>query len=112
MDVFIQKTSRKHNLGYDISFEEALKSSINDPIAADLVRTACANENLPVTELKKAWRASEDFGQYANISKSAMFLIGSGENQPQLHNPDFDFPDALIETGHNIFNRLIKNICQ
>ena len=25
-----------------------------------------------------------------------MLYVGSGVNQPQLHNPDYDFPDALL----------------
>ena len=27
-----------------------------------------------------------------------MLFVGSGENHPRLHHPDYDFPDALI--GH------------
>ena len=41
-----------------------------------------------------------------------MFGLGSGENQPALHNPDYDFPDALIPKGIAIFTTLIKNQLQ
>ncbi|PCI88611.1 MAG: peptidase M20 [Hyphomicrobiales bacterium] len=110
LDIFIQKSSRKHNLGYDYNLDEPFDASINDDKAADKIRQACADENKPVTELDTTWRASEDFGQFANINKSAMFQLGSGVDQPYLHNPDFNFPDELIETGHDIFYRLITNI--
>uniref|UniRef100_A0A2A4Z723 Peptidase M20 n=1 Tax=OCS116 cluster bacterium TaxID=2030921 RepID=A0A2A4Z723_9PROT len=110
LDIFTQKTSRKYGLGYDYCLDEPFEASINNDQAADKIRQACADENVPVTELDAAWRASEDFGQFANISKSAMFMLGSGVDQPYLHNPDFNFPDEIIETGHNIFYRLIGNI--
>jgi metal-dependent amidase/aminoacylase/carboxypeptidase family protein len=37
-----------------------------------------------------------------------MFGLGSGLEQPALHNPDFDFPDELIPVGLKIY----LNICQ
>lgn len=110
LDVFVQKTSQKHNLGYELSYDEAFEASINNDQAADKIRQATRDEKLSLTELTDAWRASEDFGQFANISKSAMFMLGSGVEQPQLHNPDFNFPDEIINTGHNVFMRLIKNL--
>lgn len=110
LDVFVQKTSRKYNLGYDYSLDEPFEASINNEEAADKIRLACTNEKITLNELQSTWRASEDFGQFGNISKSAMFQLGSGVDQPYLHNPDFNFPDEIIETGHNIFYRLITNI--
>lgn len=110
LDIFTQKTSSKHNLGYDYSLDEPFEASVNNDEAADKIRQACADEKMAVTELKATWPASEDFGQFGNFSKSAMFILGSGVDQPYLHNPDFNFPDEIIKTGHQIFNRLIKNI--
>jgi metal-dependent amidase/aminoacylase/carboxypeptidase family protein len=39
-----------------------------------------------------------------------MFGIGSGEHTPALHNPDYDFPDAIIPTGVNLFYEIATNI--
>ena len=51
-------------------------------------------------------RASEDFGQFGHHAGTAMFLLGAGEGCASLHNPDYDFPDALIPTGVAIFDRI------
>ena len=32
-----------------------------------------------------------------------MFGIGSGEHQPELHHPSYDFPDDLIEPAAQLF---------
>ena len=37
-----------------------------------------------------------------------MFGLGAGENVPELHNPDYDFPDELIETGVKIFSGIVS----
>ncbi|MNL12231.1 Peptidase family M20/M25/M40 [compost metagenome] len=55
-------------------------------------------------------KASEDFGLFGRVAPSAMFFLGAGENHPRLHNPDYDFPDALIEVGASAFMRTIRNL--
>jgi hypothetical protein len=39
-----------------------------------------------------------------------MFGLGAGESHPQLHAPDYDFPDALIETGVGMFWQISRGI--
>jgi metal-dependent amidase/aminoacylase/carboxypeptidase family protein len=39
-----------------------------------------------------------------------MFFLGAGKNCAALHSPDYDFPDALIAVGANIFMRVARNI--
>ena len=51
-------------------------------------------------------RWSEDFAEYLMLWQGAMFGMGSGEQQPELHHPQYDFPDALVEVAANLFARL------
>ena len=39
-----------------------------------------------------------------------MFWLGSGEDQPQLHNPDYDFPDAALPIGKAVFQQIITDM--
>jgi metal-dependent amidase/aminoacylase/carboxypeptidase family protein len=39
-----------------------------------------------------------------------MFFLGAGENRPDLHNPDYDFPDELIAVGASIFMRTLRDL--
>jgi metal-dependent amidase/aminoacylase/carboxypeptidase family protein len=39
-----------------------------------------------------------------------MFWLGSGEDQPQLHNPDFDFPDAALPVGLSVFRKIVEDL--
>ena len=55
-------------------------------------------------------RASEDFGRFGAGARSAMFFLGAGEGHPNLHNPDFDYPDELIAVGARIFMRTLRDL--
>jgi metal-dependent amidase/aminoacylase/carboxypeptidase family protein len=56
-------------------------------------------------------RPSEDFGAFgADGTDLCMILLGAGENLPALHNPDYDFPDALIPIGARLFHRLMADL--
>ena len=39
-----------------------------------------------------------------------MVFLGAGESMPGLHNPDYDFPDALIPIASGVFMRTVRNI--
>ena len=48
-----------------------------------------------------AW--SEDFGHFTARFPGALFGLGAGVEQPALHHPDYDFPDALLQHGVRFF---------
>jgi hypothetical protein len=39
-----------------------------------------------------------------------MFFLGAGENRPDLHNPDCDFPDGLIAVGASVFTQTLRDL--
>lgn len=56
-------------------------------------------------------RWSEDFGQFtATAKEGAMFALGAGQVSPQLHNPDYDFPDGLLPVGRDLFLDIIRQL--
>ena len=66
-------------------------------------------EGIPVVPGDLPMRASEDFGRFGDHAKAAMMLLGAGEDGPALHNPDYDFPDALIAPGAGAFIRCLAD---
>jgi hypothetical protein len=55
-------------------------------------------------------RGSEDFGRFGQRGPTATFSLGAGENRPDLHNPDYDFPDELIAVGASVFMRTLRDL--
>ncbi|KIC27318.1 amidohydrolase [Leisingera sp. ANG-M6] len=97
-------------LGFSIEFDDVFDACTNHPEAVELLQAACAAAGHPAQMRDYPQRWSEDFGQFGKHAKAAMFWLGSGEAQPQLHNPDFDFPDAAIPAGAGIFLHTLRNL--
>jgi amidohydrolase len=106
----IAREAAADGLGVTFATQDAFSATVNDPeaiariaAALDALGVSHGTENLPL-------RGSEDFGRFgAEGTRSAMIFLGSGENMPTLHNPDYDFPDALIGAGVAIFHRLLRD---
>lgn len=54
-------------------------------------------------------RWGEDFGGYRKLMPTYMFGIGAGEDQPPLHNENYNFPDELIDPAVGILVDFVKN---
>ncbi|MGR3759320.1 amidohydrolase [Roseobacteraceae bacterium NS-SX3] len=97
-------------LDFTITFDDVFAACANHPEAVAALSAACEAAGHPARILHAPQRWSEDFGQFAAHAKTAMFWLGSGEEQPQLHNPDYDFPDEVIPVGAGIFSAVIDEL--
>lgn len=102
--------AKKQNLTPEISWTENFKANENDKVAVEFIRNAARKENLSIFEKDVPFSFGEDFGLFTQHFDGAIFGIGSGENIPSLHNPDYDFPDEIIKSGVSVFYSLIKEI--
>ncbi len=106
-----QQASEQYGLQWTIEWQDVFQASVNSELGAELVFKACQATDTPCHRLDEPMRWSEDFGQFTAVAKEgAMFVLGSGRTSPQLHNPDYDFPDALIPIGKALFTNLIEQV--
>jgi amidohydrolase len=108
-EALVRTEAVAEGLGVELSYEDVFHHCENDEEAVGHLRRALDDERMPHDE-GLPLSASEDFGLFGHKAKSAMFFFGSGEDTPKLHNPDFDFPDDLIEPGARIFMRTVRNL--
>jgi amidohydrolase len=106
----VRETATTHGLVCEIDYHEIFVASLNDAEATAHLQAALEAEGISHDENELPMRASEDFGRFGHGAKSAMFFLGSGESHPQLHNPDYDFPDDLIPIGARIFMGAVRNL--
>ncbi|WP_425046456.1 amidohydrolase [Primorskyibacter sp. S87] len=95
-------------LGLSISYDDIFDACTNDATAVQILQAAALGAGAPVQLIDQPLKFSEDFGQFGKGAKTAMFWLGAGEDSPQLHNPDYDFPDVLIPTGTAIFLKALR----
>jgi amidohydrolase len=103
-----RKTAKSGGLEISIARSERFASCANDARATEIVRDACTATGTPFSECGRPFRWSEDFGVFGSVAPSAFFVLGAGEDCPQLHNPDYDFPDVLIEPGLALFEQIAR----
>ncbi|HET8573952.1 MAG TPA: amidohydrolase [Edaphocola sp.] len=99
----------KYGLECDISRTQEFKANQNDPDCVTAIKKAATACELSIIERETPMKWGEDFGLLTGHIKGAMFGLGSGEDQPALHNPDYDFPDELIESGSRIFEYIVRD---
>ncbi|GAA6187798.1 amidohydrolase [Litorivita sp. NS0012-18] len=106
----VQSVASAAGLEAVIRVVEPFLASINHPQAVAIAQDALRALGLSQGESGVPMRASEDFGLFGAHAKAAMLCLGAGEAHPALHNPDYDFPDALIPIGTAIFARIMDDI--
>jgi amidohydrolase len=108
-EALVRAAAAAGSLEYEMDYHDIFGHCENDRQATEMLRAAMDTEGV-FHDVGEAMRGSEDFGRFATVSKSAMFFLGAGENMPNLHNPNYDFPDDLIPIGTKIFMRVARNI--
>ena len=104
----IERETRQTGVTYDIEFRDVFAAVYNDPQATKDVIYCAEKCGKKLTLMQAPNRWSEDFGVYSTVCPSAMFLLGAGEHMQVLHDSAYDFPDALIEHGVEMFWALLN----
>ena len=99
----VDQIAARHGLTVTRSLVEPFRATENTPACVKAIEKAAHDMPLSVVYKDIPNRWSEDFAEYLLEFPGAMFGIGSGEQQPELHHPDYDFPDALIEPAAQLF---------
>lgn len=102
----VDEIAARHKLTVSRTLVEPFRATENNGDCVEAIEKAAEDVPLRVRYQMEPFRWSEDFAEYLLEFRGAMFGIGSGEHQPELHHPSYDFPDALIEPAAQLFFRL------
>ncbi len=106
----VSEEAARDDLGWETSWVEPFPVTVNDPEAVAAVRLAASGLGLRCEELPRPLRWSEDFGELARGRRGALIGLGAGEAHAPLHAPTYDFPDALLETGVDLFRGVLDHV--
>ncbi|MDC6405939.1 MULTISPECIES: amidohydrolase [Maribacter] len=102
--------SKSNSIMYSLDWFEHFPASLNDAQVVALVTGVAHKNGFNVIEKSVPFSFGEDFGWFSINYRATMFGVGAGENVPALHHADYDFPDALISTGIEMFKSIIQEI--
>ena len=101
--------AEKHGLNLETAIKEEFAETATSEKAFDLIKRAAGNAGLGFNLINRPFRWGEDFGEITGYYEGGMFGLGAGQDQPDLHTPNYDFPDDLLEYGIRMFKELISN---
>lgn len=101
-----QQAATRHHLQLESSLSEPFRATENYSQWVEYIEENCGCR---YRHSLTPFRWSEDFANYLAVFPGAMFGIGSGEKHVELHHPDYDFPDSLIEPAAQVFYNLLTN---
>lgn len=101
-----------HGLEIATEWTNVFYANHNDASSVALIEKVSRELRLEYIGRRQALKWGEDFGAFTQRFKGAMFGLGAGEETPALHNPDYDFPDEIIETGSSLFFEIAKSLLE
>ena len=103
-----QSMAKDRLFNFNFTEHEAFAATNSDPNCVKTIEKAATNLELKLGHLAEPFRWSEDFGRFESVCPIGFFGLGSGLEQPALHDPMFDFPDDILEVGMTMFWEIIR----
>ncbi|MEM8522049.1 amidohydrolase [Flavobacterium sp. PL12] len=110
LEKLAKSLAKKHHLKCKVKWTQSFKANTNNKEAVELIRAAANYNSFDLIEKEHPFTWGEDFGLLTQHYTGAMFGLGSGVDTPALHNPDYDFPDEITQTGVSMFYQISKQI--
>ena len=99
-----------HQLRYEVEYTDVFYANENNSEATVLIKSAAKEKDFLIEEKEYPLKWGEDFGLFTQQFKGAFFGLGAGKEVPPLHNPNYDFPDKLVETGVKMFIGILEQL--
>lgn len=102
--------AQQHQLALNVSFTESFEANENNKEIVNTIKQVAEEQGFDTLLKKSPFPWGEDFGLITTTYKGAMFGLGSGEETPRLHNPNYDFPDEIAPIGTAMFINIAKKL--
>lgn len=99
----------KHKLKVNIQFTDEYPAADCNPELSDIVEVIAKQQNREVVFINQPNRWSEDFAHFTSAFPSVIFGLGVGENHPDIHTSNYDFPDEVIPFGVEMMEGIINH---
>ncbi|NMA94402.1 MAG: amidohydrolase [Clostridiales bacterium] len=105
-----EELAEEYGLECKIVQSDRFPETVNDPAMNRKLLKVCKELGIPTAERPEAERGSEDFGHFAKLTPSTIYMMCMGKDKPHLHSVEFDFDDDIIDTAVDIHMGLINDI--
>lgn len=102
--------AHEFKLRFSYSIHEAFEATINSIEEVETVEKAAKELKLSVNMINAPFPWSEDFGRFSSLCPACLFGLGCGLEHEPLHSPKYDFEDEIIDTGVDVFEKIVEII--
>lgn len=99
--------AQEFKLKFSHSIHEDFVATMNSDKLTDIVEKSAQELRLSVNKINTPFPWSEDFGRFGSICPVCLFGLGCGLKHEPLHSPSYDFEDEIIDTGVDMFEKII-----
>lgn len=106
-----------HDITFGINWEDSFPPTKNHGKAIRVIRDVSQRLKYRFRQLRHPLRWSEDFSYFGRRTnekgikiKTGFFGVGAGENHPDPHNHEYDFPDNIIPNCIRMYQEIILEI--
>lgn len=99
-----------HGVSVSVTFETEFIETINAPEPTKAVADAATALGLETNGNCEPMSFSEDFAHFSEAVPGCFLLLGNGQDGPNgqpLHSADYDFNDALLQIGADLWAQLV-----
>lgn len=100
--------ANEFKLDFSYSIHEAFSATTNSKQKVDIVEQSAKELRLSINKIQVPFPWSEDFGRFGEICPCCLFGLGCGLEHEPLHSPKYEFEDEIIDTGINMFEKIIE----
>ena len=100
--------AKEFKLKFSHSIHEDFVATMNSDKLTDIVEQSAQELRLSVNKINTPFPWSEDFGRFGILCPVCLFGLGSGLEHEPLHSPKYEFEDEIIDTGVDIFEKIVE----
>ena len=100
--------AQEFKLRFSHSIHEDFVATMNSDKLTDIVEKSAQELRLSVNKINTPFPWSEDFGRFGVLCPVCLFGLGCGLEHEPLHSPIYDFEDEIIDTGIDVFEKIVE----
>ena len=102
--------AKEFKLKFTHNIHEAFSATMNSGAETDAVEKAAQELKLSVKKINNPFPWSEDFGRFGTLCPVCLFGLGCGLEHEPLHSPNYEFEDEIIDTGIEVFEKIVERL--
>jgi amidohydrolase len=107
LEAAFHRIAQAHDLPCTMTYREGFPATRNAEALVALAERAAERTGLVAVHRVQPFRWGEDFGHFSTRTPACLLGLGAGEDCRPLHHPEYDFPDALLRSGVQLFREII-----